>query len=301
MLGEPRNPVARLGILSVLLVIVLAGRLPAQAAEPVPMPHAVRGPGIFAGENLVAWCIVPFDSKKRGPEERVEMLQRLGIKRVAYDWRANHVPQWDEEMDRYNKAGIELVGFWSFNDAALDLMKRHKIKTQFWVTMAGQGKDQAAMVEAAARQIEGIARKSRQANCTVALYNHGGWGGEPENQIAVIERLKTKGIDHVGICYNLHHGHHRMKDFPAMLGKMRPYLWCLNLNGMKQGTKILPIGQGEDDLGILKAIVASGYRGPIGILNHRDIDAEEGLKQNIEGLRKLLEQLDDKAALETYQ
>jgi sugar phosphate isomerase/epimerase len=269
----------------------LAAWLPAMAAEPVPMPHPLRGSGLFARENLVAWCIVPFDAKKRGPKERVEMLQRLGITRVAYDWRANHVPQWDEEMERYNKAGIELVGFWDFNDAALELMKRHKIKTQFWVMMAAQGKDQTEMVETAARQIEGIARKAGQAGCTVALYNHGGWGGEPENQIAVIELLRTRGIRNVGICYNLHHAHHRMKDFAAVLKNILPYLWCLNLNGMKQGADILPIGQGEDDLGILKTIVQSGYRGPIGILNHRDIDAEEGLKQNIEGLKKLAKQL----------
>lgn len=276
-----------------LLTVVLStvAWWPAAAAEPAAMPHAMRGPSIFARENLVAWCIVPFDSKKRGPQQRVEMLQRLGISRVAYDWRDNHIPQWDEEMDRYAKAGIELVGFWGFNDAALELMKRHKIKTQFWIMMAGQGKQQAEMVESAARQVEAAARKARQADCTVALYNHGGWGGEPENQIAVIELLKTKGIDNVGICYNLHHGHHRMKDFPAMLKKMLPYLWCLNLNGMKPGTMILPLGQGSDDLGILKTIVASGYRGPIGILNHRDIDAEEGLKQNIDGLKKLVEQL----------
>ena len=33
----------------------------------------------FAQSNLVAWCIVPFDAKKRSPEERVEMLVRLGL------------------------------------------------------------------------------------------------------------------------------------------------------------------------------------------------------------------------------
>src|SRR4051812_50030863 len=42
---------------------------------------------IFARDNLVAWCIVPFDAKKRGPEERAAMLERLGIKHFAYDWR----------------------------------------------------------------------------------------------------------------------------------------------------------------------------------------------------------------------
>ena len=34
--------------------------------------------GLLAPTNLVAWCIVPFDTKKRGPEERAEMLERLG-------------------------------------------------------------------------------------------------------------------------------------------------------------------------------------------------------------------------------
>src|SRR5688572_24366106 len=43
--------------------------------------------GLFARENLVAWCIVPFDAKQRGPAERAEMLARIGVTRVAYDWR----------------------------------------------------------------------------------------------------------------------------------------------------------------------------------------------------------------------
>ena len=48
-------------------------------------------------ENLVAWCIVPFDAKNRSPAERAEMVKRLGLRRVAYDWRAKHVPTFEEE------------------------------------------------------------------------------------------------------------------------------------------------------------------------------------------------------------
>ena len=29
---------------------------------------------LFDKHNLVAWCIVPFDAKNRGPSERAEML-----------------------------------------------------------------------------------------------------------------------------------------------------------------------------------------------------------------------------------
>ena len=43
-------------------------------------------------DNLIAWCIVPFDSKKRGPEDRAAMLQKLGFKHFAYDWRGEHIP-----------------------------------------------------------------------------------------------------------------------------------------------------------------------------------------------------------------
>ena len=55
-------------------------------------------------DNLVAWCIVPFDAKKRGPEERAAMLERLGFKHFAYDWRAEHIPTFDAEIEALEEA-----------------------------------------------------------------------------------------------------------------------------------------------------------------------------------------------------
>ena len=55
----------------------------------------------FDRDKLVAWCIVPFDAKQRGPAARVEMLNQLGLKRVAYDWRAKHVAEFEEEVLQY--------------------------------------------------------------------------------------------------------------------------------------------------------------------------------------------------------
>ena len=81
---------------------------------------------------------------------------------------------------------------------------------------------------------------------------------------------------------------------------MKPYLMALNLNGMddggdKVGRKILPLGQGEHDLELLRIIRDSGYHGPIGILGHTDDDAEARLHDNLDGLDWLLPQLDGKA------
>ena len=71
----------------------------ARAADP-PKPD------LFAPDNLVAWCIVPFDAKKRGPTERVEMLQKLGFKKYAYDWRDRPVPS-GAKYECYNpRAGV---------------------------------------------------------------------------------------------------------------------------------------------------------------------------------------------------
>jgi hypothetical protein len=76
-----------------------------------------------------------------------------------------------------------------------------------------------------------------------------------------------------------------------------PYLHALNLNGMtnggdQRGMKILPLGQGDLDLGLLRTIAASGYRGPIGILNHTGVDAEGRLHDNLDGLDWLVAQFD---------
>ena len=49
---------------SIVAVVLLLGGIAAQALAAVP--------ALFARENLVAWCIVPFDSAKRGPEERAK-------------------------------------------------------------------------------------------------------------------------------------------------------------------------------------------------------------------------------------
>jgi pimeloyl-ACP methyl ester carboxylesterase len=111
--------------------------------------------------------------------------------------------------------------------------------------------------------------------------------------LAILEQLKPANVS---LVYNLHHGHDHLERFPALLKQMTPHLVAINLNGMvkdgdKTGKKILPLGQGDLDLELLKTIAASGYHGPIGILGHTSDDAEERLKDNLDGLDWLVPQL----------
>jgi sugar phosphate isomerase/epimerase len=264
-------------------------------------PAAERA-DLFARENLVAWCIVPFDAKKRGPEERAQMIEKLGIKRFAYDYRAEHVPTFDAELTALKQHGIELTAWWfptMLNDEAkmtLDLFKRHDVHPQLWVMGGGapvnSPEEQRERVEQESARIRLIAQAAAPLGCKVALYNHGGWFGEPENQIEIIQRLEREGVRNVGIVYNLHHGHAHLDRFPGLLTQMKPYLLALNLNGTnrggdQKGEKILVLGQGTEDARLLQIIRDSGWFGPVGILNHTDEDAEVRLRANLEGLEKL--------------
>ena len=267
-------------------LVALLFVLPTSAADP------------FAKPNLSAWCIVPFDGKKRGPEERVEMLKRLGFTRYVYDWRAEHLPTFDTEVGLLKKAGIKLQGVWfpagvgKDGETLLAVLKKHEVKTELWVMLPQPDAklSQEEKVKVSAELVAKLAKVAAEGGHSVGLYNHGGWTGEPDNLVAVV---KAAGAKNVGIAYNLHHAHHRLDKFTDDLKAMAPHLYSLNLNGMQadgeaKGNKILCLGDGDDDAKLLKIIRESKYTGPIGIIGHTDDDAEARLADNLNGLACLL-------------
>jgi hypothetical protein len=256
---------------------------------------------IFAKDNLVAWCIVPFDSEKRGPAERAKMLRRLGISKVAYDWREQHVATFEEEIIQYKKHDLEYFAFWSWHPAMGPLIRKYQIHPQIWITNPSPtGKSQQDRVEAAVQSLQSLVEIAKQLNLKLGLYNHGGWGGEPANLVAVCKSLRDRHpTGQIGIIYNFHHGHEHIDDFPKVFAMMLPYLFCVNINGMADpatvaaGTdKILSIGSGIHEKKMLRSMQTSGYHGPVGILDHRiTVDAEQSLQENLNGLQSIVASL----------
>ena len=75
---------------------------------------------------------------------------------------------------------------------------------------------------------------------------------------------------------------------------MLPYLLCVNINGMNATAdpKILPIGSGQHEQDMIKAVLGSGYQGPIGILGHiATEDVEVSLMNNLRGLKQVRSEL----------
>ena len=76
-----------------------------------------------------------------------------------------------------------------------------------------------------------------------------------------------------------------------------PHLLAVNLNGMEvdgdqRGRKILHLGEGDQELGMMRIIRESGWQGPVGIIDHREeTDSEETLKKNLRGLKWLRQEL----------
>ena len=256
-------------------------------------------PDNFSTKNLVAWCIVPFDAKKRGPAERAQLLVDLGLTRCAYDWRTEHVPTFEEEILQYQKHGVEFFAFWNEHEEAFKLFEKYDLHPQIWKTNPSpKTGNQAEKVAAVVEQLSPLVKRAAELGSQFGLYNHGGWGGEPENLMAVCESFHDRGDTHVGIVYNFHHGHSHIHQFAEALDSMAPYLLCLNLNGMADPdsvnektheNKILPIGTGKHEQAMIETVRKSGYSGPIGILGHiASQDVEKSLRDNLDGLEQIL-------------
>jgi hypothetical protein len=260
-----------------------------------PLFLSAETPKNLRTDQLVAWCIVPFDAKQRGPQARAEMLKQVGLRRCAYDWRERHVSEFEEEILQYQKHQIEFFAFWGVHEKAFQLFEKYDLKPQIWKMLPQLERgSQEERVQAGADAMETLAKRTAKMGSKLGLYNHGGWSGEPANLVAVCRELRRRGHLHVGIVYNWHHGHDHLDDWAESLNLMKPLLLCVNLNGMNPGAKpkILDVGKGRHDPAMLQTLVKSGYQGPVGIIDHRnELDTEVVLRRNLEGLSSLLKKM----------
>jgi sugar phosphate isomerase/epimerase len=270
---------------------------------------------LFSQKNLLAWCIVPYDSKKRNSEERAVMLKELGFTSFAYDWREQDLPNMETEFTTLKKYNIRLKAVWFWvdggtdqlldeaNETILKTLAKTNTKTELWVSFPARyfdGISAEEKIQKAAKAIQYIHKRASEIGCTVALYNHEDWFGEPENEVKIIE---ASGLKNVGIVYNFHHGHKQMDDFDSILKVTKPYLTTVNLNGMKgKEFNILTVGEGDRELELLKKVKASGFNGSIGIIGHTENeDVKVVLQRNLFGLKKLLTEMRETKALDTYK
>jgi hypothetical protein len=328
------------------------------AEEPKVRGASIPG-GLWVHNNLFAWGL-SVDSQSRTPEERAQMLERLGLRQVAYNWESKDIATFDEQIEAFKRHGIEIFA-WSITDVdnpsevvdwkthkiqdmsvlarrsppapnamsageMLEMFKRHRIAPQFWLIRRMRSsepvleprkplsewtdeennaifrtilnydpvsttQEQTLRVQREANRVKALAKLAAPYGVKIGLYKHGGWIGISDNQVAIMERLKTLSVRNVGIVYQFIHAHDEVDDttnFPAVWTKIRPYVLAVNVTGVHEGrTAIYPIlypSQGDIEVKMMKAIQDSGWKGPIGLCPEKGGDAEVNLRNNIEGI-----------------
>jgi len=266
--------------------------------------HAAPPADPWARDQIQAWCIVPYDAKNRTPAERARMLLDLKVRAYAYDFRPVHVPTFDEEVETMKKNGIAITAWWfptQLNDMAktiFGVIDRHGIKPELWImgtgALARNATEQAQRVADETKRLGPLADAAKSRGLRVLLYNHGGWFGDPENQVQVVQALRREGFNNVGIVYNFHHAHDHIRHFEKIWPRISDYVEAVNLSGMvpdgdRKNQKILYLGEGTEELAMIRTIRNSGWRGRVGILSHRtEFDAAETLGKNLAGYEKLM-------------
>lgn len=256
---------------------------------------------IYDTDNLFAWCVASHDPPTRTAEDRANMLHQLGIR--GYGWGnrmagAKFLPTFHAEMRTMKARGITLVGRYinsTFDEAdmkaVLSALKEHNARPQLWVSPGhpseGKPDDQRADDEAA--RLRPIAEAAAEVGLKLGLYNHAGWFGDPVNLIAIIERLATQGLNNVGLALCQHWCHEWIDRFESLLPRITPHLLSIALggvfrDGMTTNRQFPPIGAGDEDVRLLRALANSGWRGPVGLINHTALDAEARLRDHLEGL-----------------
>jgi hypothetical protein len=153
------------------------------------------------------------------------------------------------------------------------VIKRHDIHPQLWV-MGGGGPtkteaEQAQRIEQEAERVQQIVVLAAPCRCKVELYNHNGWFGQPDNEVAVIKRLREKGVDGVEMVYNFSHGHGDMAEFPSIWRRIAPFVIAVNVSGMVADERLIPPSQGDKELDMLRAPFCD-----FGFVEHRAISAD---------------------------
>lgn len=296
---------------------------------------------LWGHDNLVAWCVEPWDAKKRGPVERAQMLAKLGFRHYAYIGPTD-THALDSEIEALKKHGVDLLAWYFPLDAddplatqTLDGFRRHGVHPQLWVPLraknsawpktqkewekllpdgppmprngeddnlsaAEQAELHAAMSKVAARvrqqempkpseeqqqrlaqdteRIRVLANLAKAYGVKVELYNHNGWFGMMDNQVAIIEIFKQRGVTDVGIVYNFSYARDEMhddsKNFPASWRKIQPYVVEVNVTGLRWENEYVFPSQGDSELAMMRTIQESGWNGPVGLVDEKGGDAE---------------------------
>jgi sugar phosphate isomerase/epimerase len=275
--------------LSLCLALALAALLPVAHAQKLANPF-------FAFDNGTG------RDQKLPIEEQAELVKRTGYAGLGYTG-ALHIP---EMLHALESRGLKMFSIYAAVHVdgdkpsyeaglpeAIRQLKGHG--TAIWLTVQGVSPDGE---ERAVRMVREVADMAAESGLRVVLYPHlGFYVGRIEDALR-IRQLAGRG--NVGITFNLAHflAVKDERNLDQRLREAMPYLELVSINGAEHeggwDRLILPLDRGEFDVfGLLKKLVAAGYKGPIGLQCYQvPGDTEDNLKRSMAAWRKFQERME---------
>jgi sugar phosphate isomerase/epimerase len=273
---------------SLYLALGLAALLPMAHAQKLANPF-------FAFDNGTG------RDQKAALEEQAELVKRTGYAGLGYTG-ALRVP---EMLKALESRGLKLFSIYvavrvdgdkpSYDAAlpeAIRQLKGHG--TVIWLIVQGASPDGE---ERAVRMVREVADMAAESGLRVVLYPHiGFYVGRIEDALRI---RKLADRPNVGVTFNLTH-FLAVKDEPNLDQRLRealPYLEMVSINGAEHEGRwdrlIQPLDRGEFDVfGLLKKLVAAGYKGPIGLQCYQvPGDIEDNLKRSMAAWRKFKDRM----------
>ncbi len=256
---------------TILLISCVLGSLLSQAAD---------APLFFAFDNGVGRGKWPV-------EQQISTLKELGWGGIGYNY--TKASEMAERRAVCETQGVKLVSmyFYTFLDkpalpedlkAAITALKGSG--TILWMTIRKpEDKAAAAAIQPGAHDdkavaiVQEVSRLAREAGLQVSLYHHAGfYVATAADSVRVVRKARELGCDNVGATVNLCH-EIICKQGGVILDTIReagPLINLASINGadaldVPKGKSVLVLGEGGFDVaGVVKALRAAGYKGPIG-------------------------------------
>ncbi len=222
-----------------------------------------------------------IDADHKTAKAQAEMVKELGYAGIAY-WEGNpkrgdyDLREMLRELDRNGlKIWPLYVGVWldkgkaryeeSLPEAIEQLRGRDAM---VWLHIMSKEYEKSSPEgdERAVEIIREVADMGEEAGVRVALYPHvNEWLERHDDALRVVEKV---GKGNVGLSFNLVH---RLliegeEGIDEQLGRLRPYLFTVTINGSSKTGSIETLDSGEFDVyKLLSTLKGLGYDGPVGL------------------------------------
>lgn len=232
-----------------------------------------------------------LDSQKPGDDPQVqaafEAFKRLGVRPQIWisqstDFLPRTLEQWKQQ---FADAGFQLP-------AGYDVGKAMQSAFSSGNDLTGQQKEaffkalhrvysdeshlprspeeQGRRLERETLRVASLARLASRYGLGVGLYNHNGWFGLTDNQLAMIDRLKKEGITNVSIVYTFWHArdslHDDVRNFRQVWAKIKPHVSAIGISGVRGELENVYPSDGDDEVIMMRVVQDSGWRGSVAVL-----------------------------------